>query len=197
MNRDCNGRFIKSHIVPDEWKNNLKKVHKGKHYSPETEFKKGLIPWSKGRKLPPLSEKAREKISISLLGNTHTLGYKHSEETKRKLREASTAGEFRSRENHWNWKGGITPFRHSIESIFEYKQWRIGVFERDNYTCQDCGERGCYLEAHHINEMINIIRQYSISSVEQALGCTELWDLGNGRTLCKECHKKMRKGVAI
>ena len=31
----------------------------------ETEFKKGLIPWSKGKKLPPLSQIAREKISKS------------------------------------------------------------------------------------------------------------------------------------
>jgi len=30
----------------------------------------------------------------------------------------------------------------------------------------------------------------AITTVEEALNCPELWDLSNGRTLCKPCHRK-------
>lgn len=57
----------------------------------------------------------------------------------------------------------------------EYKHWRTSVFERDNYTCQDCGVRGVYLEAHHIKSWVNHPE------------CRH--DIDNGLTLCKPCHK--------
>ena len=34
------------------------------------------------------------------------------------------------------------------------------------------------------------MEEYQIKTFEQALNCAELWDINNGRTLCKECHKK-------
>lgn len=40
----------------EEAKKKMRKAHKGKHYSPKTEFKKGLIPWCAGKKLPELSK---------------------------------------------------------------------------------------------------------------------------------------------
>lgn len=56
------------------------------------------------------------------------------------------------------------------------KAWRKSVFERDNYTCQICQERGKKLQADHIKPF-----KYF----------PELrWILSNGRTLCEECHKK-------
>ena len=45
----------------------------------------GRTPWNKGVKL---SDEAREKISTGLLGNKHTLGYVHTEETCRKKSES-------------------------------------------------------------------------------------------------------------
>src|SRR5699024_1393679 len=54
--------------------------------------------------------------------------------------------------------------------------WRVSVFERDNYSCQVCFKRGSTnLNAHHLNS-------YN-------------WDKGNrlnlenGVTLCDKCHK--------
>ena len=64
----------------------------------------------------------------------------------------------------------------------EYKQWRKSVFERDNYTCQACGEKGGRLQAHHIKQW--------------ALYPKERYNVANGVTLCKKCHKKVHiKGV--
>ena len=50
-----------------------------------------------------------------------------------------------------NWKGGFYLANHGRPEIFSrrYKNWRLSVFRRDNYTCL-CGQRGGWLEAHHI-----------------------------------------------
>ena len=78
------------------------------------------------------------------------------------------------------WKGGITPINQKIRTSLEYKLWRKSVFERDNYTCQICGikgnQTGGYLQADHIKPFAYF---------------PELrFELSNGRTLCRECHKE-------
>jgi|TARA_Y100000034_G_C6859607_1_gene391058 hypothetical protein len=78
------------------------------------------------------------------------------------------------REMHPNWKGGITPINARIRGSVRYKQWRIAVFERDNYTCQMCNERGRELNVDHIKPF----------SIFKKLRFT----VSNGRTLCKKCH---------
>ena len=86
-----------------------------------------------------------------------------------------------SGKNHYNWKGGITRERVKIWWSKEYKLWRKSVFERDNYTCVWCGARNgngkaIFLEADHIKPFAEF---------------PELrFTLENGRTLCKDCHKK-------
>jgi 5-methylcytosine-specific restriction endonuclease McrA len=70
---------------------------------------------------------------------------------------------------------GLTPFHEKIRKCVEYENWRKSVFERDNYTCQSCGEVGGYLHAHHIKSLSE---------------CSELsMDINNGKTLCIKCHK--------
>lgn len=76
------------------------------------------------------------------------------------------------------WKGGITPENARIRHSDAYKEWRLMVFGRDNYTCQLCLERGGYLNAHHI-------RRFS--------DYPELrFAVFNGITLCEECHNKVK-----
>ena len=57
-----------------------------------------------------------------------------------------------------------------------WKIWRESVFERDNYTCQDCGQIGGYLEPHHIKPKSKYPKL--------------IYDINNGITYCIECHMK-------
>ena len=97
---------------------------------------------------------------------------------------------FLAGEKNARWKGGITPENMKIRQSFEYKLWRTSVFERDNWTCQTCGQLGGKLHAHHIKALAKILREYKITSLKQALDCAELWSINNGVTLCVDCHKK-------
>lgn len=80
-------------------------------------------------------------------------------------------------ENNPMWKGGITPINEQIRKSIQYKQWRTSVFERDDYTCTECGDNtGGNLEADHIKPF----------AYYPALRFV----IDNGKTLCKSCHKK-------
>ncbi len=72
------------------------------------------------------------------------------------------------------YKGKISENR-AFRSRAEYKKWRKAVFERDNYTCQFCGERGGKLNADHI--------------LPFAVFPDLRLDIDNGRTLCVPCHR--------
>lgn len=138
---------------------------KGLHFSPTTEFKKG----DKGH-----------------------LGYKHTEGTKHKMGLAKL-GKFGEQAN--NWRGGSYPLNMLIRRSQKYRQWRTAVFERDNYTCQECGSKNgngktINLNADHIEAFSALMIKHGVDSVQSALICADLWNIKNGRTLCIDCHKK-------
>ncbi len=72
---------------------------------------------------------------------------------------------------------GNHPHDKRIRQSTAYKLWRKSVFERDDYTCQGCGQRGGYLEADHIKPF--------------AFYPDLRFDLDNGRTMCQPCHHKL------
>jgi 5-methylcytosine-specific restriction endonuclease McrA len=98
-----------------------------------------------------------------------------------------------------SWKGGMRVLKERVRELLESRQWRSDVFTRDKFTCQDCGCIGGKLQAHHIIPVNFIYQKYEIATVEQAIDCSELWNLNNGVTLCKECHLELhkRKGYKI
>jgi len=121
-------------------------------------------------------------------------GKKRSVETIEKMR-ISKRGTYNG-EQHWNWRGGITKPREFIRKMFEYRQWVSDVFTRDNYICQICGKRGGDLEVDHFPKMFSqILDENNINTREEARICVELWNINNGRTLCKSCHAKTYTGV--
>lgn len=108
----------------------------------------------------------------------------------------------RSGENSPLYIDGRTPLIHKMRYLDEYKQWRSKVFERDDYRCQECFTKGCYLEVHHIKSFLKIFQEFlntysQFSPIEDKETLLRLsttyapfWDIDNGETICKDCHKK-------
>ncbi len=87
------------------------------------------------------------------------------------------------------WRGGVTELYRMVRTCFEYKEWVKGVFKLQNWTCQKCGARGVKIHSHHKKSFKEIIREYSVTTLEEARACIALWDISNGETLCVPCHK--------
>lgn len=128
---------------------------------PKTAFKKGIVPWNKGTK------------GVMKSWNKGRTGlWKLSEEMRKNKKLTAPRGE-----NHYNWRGGVTPVNLSIRASLEYKLWREAVFKRDHYTCVWCGDnKGGNLNADHIKPF--------------ALFPELRFAIDNGRTLCVPCHQK-------
>lgn len=138
---------------------------KGKHLSPKSEFKKGLIPWNKGKKNPYTPE-VITKMRIAKLGKK--LG-KMSVLHRIKHSLGALSGE-----KSPAWRGGVTKENEKQRKSLKYQLWRSDIFERDNYTCVACGIRGGILNADHI-------QSYAIFPDLR-------FDINNGQTLCIRCH---------
>lgn len=146
------------HIVTEETRKKISLAFKGKpsgmlgkYHSEEAKKKMSIA--HKGKQL---SKSHRKKIGISHIGKKY-----HTEESKKRISIANS-------------KGGITSIARSIRASLAYEEWRIKVFERDLYTCQDCKKVGGYLNADHIKSFSDF--------PELRL------EVSNGRTLCRECH---------
>lgn len=164
------------HNIPhtQETKDKISKIKRGKRVSIKSEFKKGSVPWNKGKKLPPLSKEHRSKIKKSM-----------NNPWVRKILSNSKIGKFGEKAN--SWQGGKTKIGLRIRTIGRYTKWRSDVFKRDNYHCQCCGITG-YLEVHHIIQLSVIIKEFNIKNTEDAINCNEIWLVDNGITYCQPCH---------
>jgi len=81
----------------------------------------------------------------------------------------------RSGPNHPNWRHDLTDDERARKrNSNKNREWRYAVYERDDYTCQVCCERGGALEAHHLDA-------YSEYRSKRFL-------VANGITLCVKCH---------
>ncbi len=120
--------------------------------------------WSEGKYPKERNEKIRKSMSKLYLEGKLKIGGK-------KLSE------------HPNWKGGVSFLYHTERQILmnqsKYKIWRELVFIRDNWTCQECFQRGFILNAHHDKSWKDF---------------PELrFEVNNGITLCLDCHLKIHK----
>ena len=147
----------------EEAKENMAKAHRGKKLTEEHKAKLPKIGgWNKGKpapwakNLPQAFKKGFTPWSKGMKSGDHK--------------------GIRSGQRINTWKGGITPINYKIRRSIEFKQWRQSVFERDDYRCMSCGERGGELQADHIFPFSQFPRLR--------------FDINNGRTLCKPCHQQ-------
>lgn len=164
----------------------------GKKHSNETKIKLSI-----SRTGVIMSNETKEKIRIASVNNGNRppdcTGRICSKETREKIRQSRLG----SKSNLW--KGGTSKLTELLISCSNYKIWRQSVFERDDYTCQECREIGGTLNADHIvsfsflfQEMFKELNNYEKSVEEKyksALDFSPLWDINNGRTLCVDCHR--------
>ncbi|MDZ4228344.1 MAG: hypothetical protein U1E54_03800 [Candidatus Levybacteria bacterium] len=95
---------------------------------------------------------------------------------KGKIGIMPTHAGFQKGKNNPSWNGGSSSFKDKNKS--RWRAWREAVFKRDKYTCQNCEKVGGVLHPDHIKCFAHHPKlRFKIS---------------NGRTLCKNCHKKTK-----
>ena len=108
-------------------------------------------------------------MSKAFIGNNKRVGCKLSDKHKEILRINFTG------ENNPHWRGGISKFNTNNRYNKKYKEWRISVLERDEYTCKECETKNVVLHTHHL-------KSYTFYPDYR-------YDTDNGLTVCVPCHK--------
>lgn len=151
--------------MPEEARKKMSESDKNRH--PSEEHKKKISEALKDR---VFSEETIQKF----------IGKKQTLETKIKKRETQIGSKGPG------WKGGIcTENQINRHSLF-FKEWKRKVLERDNCTCQKCGTKNdnnneTQIQAHHIKPFAKY---------------PELrYEINNGITLCKNCHKNEHRRI--
>lgn len=75
----------------------------------------------------------------------------------------------------------VTPEHNRQRKTSEYGRWRREVFQRDDYTCQFCGDRGA--KGHRVRLHADHILPFATHPDLRL-------DVANGRTLCEDCHRR-------
>lgn len=158
-----------------------------------------------GKKRKPFTKEHCERMSISKKGkftlaqargmrerrdfhgeNNPFYGKKHTTDSLAKIKNTKIMqGTWQQYgDKNPNWNGGLVPERDIFRRRIEFKEWRRKVFERDHFTCQNCGVAGCRkhkLNAHHIRPAAKYL--------ELRL------EINNGITLCEDCHNEVEKAI--
>lgn len=110
----------------EDTKNKIKLKHKGKHFSPETEFKKGNHPKTEFKK--GIHPKTQFKKGVV----------------------PKTA--FKKGMKPWNYIDGRSKFLGPDRYGDDWNKIRLTVYKRDNYSCQECGiTMSETKKAHHVH----------------------------------------------
>ncbi len=118
---------------------------------------------NRGRKL---SVETRKKLSIARTGQKASLEACENMKTAGKKRWSK----------HFA-KHGRPPKKPHLRGLAKYSHWRLQVYERDRFTCQQCDSVGGNLEAHHV--------------LAWAKYPESRYDVDNGVTLCHKCHQAL------
>ena len=117
--------------------------------------------------------------------------------------------DYRGRENHHNWKGGITPLVELIRGHSKSHRWIKAVFKRDNYTCQECGVYGADINCHHQRSFSTLLEEFLAKHnkldlekdkqalLRRAVRHKPFFDVANGVTLCTVCHDKIHEDKKV
>lgn len=137
--------------------------------------------WKNGGKKKPFFKKGQPS---PFKGKTHTEQWKQNHSVRN------------SGKNNPNWKGGTTNLIMQIRNTATFKVWIINVYYNGKFTCCKCKAKkignNILLDADHIYPLSKLIADYKITTVEQALLTPAIWDLENGRCLCRKCHKQTK-----
>jgi len=97
------------------------------------------------------------------------------------------------------WKGGIKSVYERIRDLKSYWDWRNSVLIRDNSICTNCEESN-NLEVHHKitlkSLIINLCDTRNCLPKDltfEDLNSDYFYNIDNGTTLCKSCHKRHHK----
>lgn len=146
---------ITGRVLTPEWKAKIGAAHRGKIIPPEIRMKLSIE--RKGKHYSPRTEFKKGQVAPNK--------GKPNLKIRGPLNRQWKTGKQRSE-------------RYKFMRSLEYRAWRDDVFTRDNYTCQDCGNRGnqtgVYLNADHIKPW--------------ALYPELRLEVSNGQTLCQPCH---------
>jgi 5-methylcytosine-specific restriction endonuclease McrA len=193
--RNEKGQFIKGYtkVLSKETKLKISKTCKAR----------GIGKWMRGRTLPPetvanmsknnahywagkkrgvRTDEEKAKISAGLKG------HKASPNVIAKIKLLNK-GKFAHLSPVWK-EIKKSPLYQQVRQCHKSIEWRKKVFTRDDFKCTKCGQHTRDLNADHIKTFAQIMDEYNICTLEEALNCEELWNIKNGRTLCFECHRK-------
>lgn len=122
-------------------------------------------------------------------GNEITLTKSHYDSVDRHFCNDDCWNAYRAKE-----KEEYSAIAHYLRSTKEYEDWRINVFKRAYYTCEECGEKGKIIHAHHIKHLYDIAKMFNFD-IDSILKSDIFNDVNNGQCLCTDCHMKKHPNI--